>query len=129
MLKAWSPRFLSILRIVAALLFMEHGAMKLFGYPGPLEFAGGSLAPLMLVAALIELIGGGLIALGLFTRAAAFICSGQMAAAYFIAHYPNSFFPISNHGAEAILYCFLFLYLVFAGGGVWSLDAIRRGGR
>lgn len=129
MLKAWSPRILSILRIMSALLFMEHGAMKMFGYPGALEFAGGSLPPMLLAAALIELVGGGLIALGLFTRAAAFICSGQMAAAYFIAHSPNGFAPVANHGSEAILYCFIFLYFVFAGGGAWSIDALRRGGR
>lgn len=126
-LSAWSPRVLSILRIVAALLFMEHGLMKLFEFPGPQPGAADPLPPMLLAAAWIEVIGGGLIALGLFTRAAAFVCSGQMAAAYFIAHGSQGFWPALNGGDAAILFCFIFLYLVFAGGGPWSLDrAVRK---
>lgn len=126
-LSAWSPRVLSILRIIAALLFMEHGLMKLFEFPGPQPGAPDPLPPMLLAAAWIELVGGGLIALGLFTRAAAFVCSGQMAAAYFIAHGSQGFWPALNGGDAAILFCFIFLYLVFAGGGPWSLDrAIRK---
>jgi len=126
-LTAWSPRVLSILRIVAALLFMEHGLMKLFGFPGAQPGAEGPLPPMLLAAAGIEVVGGALVALGLFTRAAAFVCSGEMAAAYFIAHSPKSFWPGLNGGDAAILFCFVFLYLVFAGGGAWSLDrAIRK---
>lgn len=126
-LSAWSPRVLSILRIVAALLFMEHGLMKLFEFPGPQPGAADPLPPMLLAAAWIEVVGGGLIALGLFTRAAAFVCSGQMAAAYFIAHGSQGFWPALNGGDAAILFCFVFLYLVFAGGGPWSLDrAVRK---
>ncbi|MET0272931.1 MAG: DoxX family protein [Phenylobacterium sp.] len=122
----WAPRVLSILRIVAALLFMQHGLMKLFEFPGPQPGAPDPLPPLLLAAAWIEVVGGGLIALGLFTRAAAFICSGQMAVAYFMAHAPQGFYPALNGGEGAVLYCFVFLYLVFAGGGPWSLDAVVR---
>jgi putative oxidoreductase len=126
-LTAWSPRVLSILRIVAALLFMEHGLMKLFGFPAAQPGAEGPLPPMLLAAAWIEVIGGGLVALGLFTRAAALVCSGEMAAAYFIGHASKSFWPGINGGDAAILFCFVFFYLVFAGGGPWSLDrAIRK---
>jgi putative oxidoreductase len=126
-LTAWSPRMLSILRIVAALLFMEHGLMKLLHFPGPQPGVPDPLPPLLVAAAWIEIIGGSLIALGLFTRIAAFVCSGQMAAGYFMAHYPQSFWPGINQGDAAILFCFVFLYLVFAGGGAWSLDrAVRK---
>ncbi|CAN7346103.1 DoxX family protein [Phenylobacterium sp. LjRoot219] len=126
-LTAWSPQVLSILRIVTALLFMEHGLMKLFEFPGPQPGAPDPLPPMLLAAAWIEVVGGGLIALGLFTRAAAFVCSGQMAAAYFIAHASQGFWPALNGGDGAILFCFVFLYLVFAGGGAWSLDrAVRK---
>jgi putative oxidoreductase len=125
-LTAWSPRVLSLLRIIAALLFMEHGLMKLLHFPGPQPGAPDPLPALLLAAAWIETIGGGLIALGLFTRAAAFICSGQMAAGYFIAHAPQGFYPALNGGEAAVLYCFVFLYLAFAGPGPWSLDAVVR---
>jgi putative oxidoreductase len=125
-LAAWSPRMLSILRIVTALLFMEHGLMKLIHFPGPQPGAPDPLPTILLAAAAIEVVGGALIAAGLFTRAAAFVCSGQMAVAYFMAHAPQGFYPALNMGEPAVLYCFIFLYLVFAGPGPWSLDALVR---
>ncbi len=125
-LTVWAPRVLSVLRIIAALLFMEHGLMKLFQFPGPQPGAPDPLPAMLLAAAWIEVIGGGLIALGLFTRAAAFVCSGQMAVAYFIAHASQGPWPGINQGDAAILFCFVFFYLVFAGPGRWSLDAIMR---
>ena len=125
-LNAWAPRVLSVLRIIAALLFMEHGLMKLFHVPAPQPGAPDPLPAMLLAAAWIEVVGGGLIALGLFTRAAAFICSGQMAVAYFTAHAPQGFYPALNMGEAAVLYCFIFFYLVFAGPGPWSLDALVR---
>jgi Predicted membrane protein len=125
-LEAWSPRVLSILRIITALLFMEHGLMKLFHFPAPQPGVPDPLPTMLLVAAGIEIVGGGLVALGLFTRAAAFICSGQMAVAYFMAHAPQGFYPALNMGEAAVLYCFVFFYLVFAGPGPWSLDALMR---
>ena len=125
-LNAWAPRVLSVLRIIAALLFMEHGLMKLFHFPAPQPGAPDPLPAMLLAAAWIEVVGGGLIALGLFTRAAAFICSGQMAVAYFTAHAPQGFYPALNMGEAAVLYCFIFFYLVFAGPGPWSLDALVR---
>ena len=125
-LDAWSPRVLSILRIVAGLLFLEHGLMKAIAFPGPQMGVPHPLPPLLVAAAAIEIVGGGLIALGLFTRIAAFVASGEMAAAYFLGHFPRSVWPGLNMGGEAILYCFLFFYFVFAGGGLWSLDAALR---
>jgi len=122
-LMVWSPRVLSILRIVAALLFMEHGLMKLFHFPAPQPGAPDPLPALLMAAAWIEVVGGGLLALGLFTRAVAFVCSGEMAVGYFMAHAPNGFYPALNMGEAAVLYCFVFFYLVFAGGGEWSVDA------
>ncbi len=122
----WAPKMLSILRIMAGLLFLAHGSQKWLSFP-PGEHAGISLAAgLPAVAGIIELVAGILITLGLFTRPAAFLASGTMAAAYFIAHAPQNFFPVNNGGDAAILYCFVFLYLVFAGPGPWSLDARRR---
>jgi putative oxidoreductase len=125
-LNAWAPRVLSLLRIITALLYMEHGLMKLFHFPAPQPGAPDPLPAILLAAAWIEVVGGGLIALGLFTRAAAFICSGQMAVAYFMAHAPQGFYPAINMGEAAVLYCFVFFYLVFAGAGPWSLDALVR---
>jgi putative oxidoreductase len=122
-LDVWSPRVLSLLRIIAALLFMEHGLMKVFHFPAPQPGAPDPLPALLLVAAWMEIVGGGLLALGLFTRATAFLLSGEMAAAYFLAHAPKGFYPALNGGEAAVLYCFVFLFLVFAGGGEWSLDA------
>src|SRR5262245_6598172 len=116
-LSAWAPRVLSLLRLVAALLYMEHGLMKLFDFPAPQPGAGDTLSPLLFAAAWIEVAGGGLLALGLFTRPVAFICSGQMAVAYFMVHAPQGFYPALNMGEPAVLYCFVFLYLAFAGAG------------
>jgi putative oxidoreductase len=121
-LEPWTPTVLAVLRIVTALLFVEHGLMKLVGFPGHVPGLGA--LPLMLVAAgVIEVVGGLLITAGLFTRAAAFICSGEMAVAYFTAHMPKSVWPAMNGGDAAVLFCFVFLYLVFEGAGPWSLDA------
>ncbi len=122
-LDVWSPRVLSLLRIMAALLFMEHGLMKLFHFPASQPGAPDPLPTILTVAAWLELVGGGLLALGLFTRPVAFLLSGQMAVAYFMAHMPQGFYPALNGGEAAVLYCFTFLYLAFAGGGEWSLDA------
>ena len=124
----WAPRMLSLLRIVAALIFMEHGTQKLLGFP-PSDNPGPALFSLLGLAGVLELVGGLLLLLGLFTRPVAFVLSGQMAFAYWIAHAPQSFFPALNGGDAAILYCFAFLYLAVAGGGAWSLDnAIRNKG-
>ena len=127
MFAAWAPRVLSLLRIMAALLFMEHGLMKLVHFPAAQPGVPTPLPPLLIAAEWIEVVGGALIALGLFTRWAAFISSGEMAAAYFLFHAPHGFWPGLNEGDAAILFCFVFLYLVFAGGGAWSLDrAVRK---
>ena len=124
----WAPRLLSILRIVAALIFMEHGTQKLLGFPVS-ERDAPELLSLSGIAGILELVGGALLVLGLFTRPVAFILSGEMAVAYWLAHAPQSFFPVNNGGDAAILYCFVFLYLFAAGGGPWSLDAWLRGKR
>ena len=118
----WAPRVLSILRIVAALIFFEHGSQKLLGFP-PTDNPPAFLS-LSWIAGALELVGGALLALGLFTRPVAFVLSGEMAVAYWLAHAPRSFFPVLNGGDAAILYCFVFLYFAFAGGGPWSLDAM-----
>jgi putative oxidoreductase len=119
-LTAWAPRVLSILRIVTALCFMQHGTMKILGFPEPM--GPGPLPPLIMVAGILELVGGGLLALGLLTRPVAFILCGEMAAAYFIGHAAKGFYPALNGGEAAVLYCFIFLYLTFAGAGPWSID-------
>jgi putative oxidoreductase len=121
----WAPRVLSILRIVVALIFMEHGTQKLLGFP-PGDRPQPELFSLIGLAGALELFGGILLVLGLFTRPVAFILSGEMAVAYWMVHAPQSFFPIVNGGDSAILYCFVFLYLAVAGGGAWSLDNARR---
>jgi putative oxidoreductase len=135
-LLSWAPRILSILRIISGLLFLEHGSQKLLHFPprpmpppgappmggmGPPE---GLQALLMGSSGYFELIGGVLLVFGLFTRPVAFVLSGMMAVAYFMVHAPMNFFPILNMGEGAILYCFVFLYFVFAGGGPWSVDAM-----
>lgn len=120
-----APVALAALRVMSALLFLEHGLMKLFGFPGPQPGAPTPLPAILMAAALIEVVGGALLAAGLFTRAVAFLCSGQMAVAYFAAYAPRGFWPGLNQGDAAILYCFVFLYLVFSGPGAFSLDALR----
>ena len=117
-----SSLILGILRIVIGLLFLEHGTAKLLHFPVVPMFAHGQLSPILLASGVIELIGGALVALGLFSRIAAFICSGQMAVAYFMAHYPGGFFPILNGGELAVVYCFVFLYLAAAGPGDLALN-------
>ena len=117
----WAPRVLSILRIVAAFLFMAHGMQKILGLPVP-RAVETSLLSLSGVAGLMELIGGALLLVGLFTRPVAFLLSGEMAFAYFIAHAPQGFWPLVNRGELAALYSFVFLYFAAAGGGPWSLD-------
>ena len=114
----YTPCVLSIVRIVVALLILQHGLSRLFGFPSPLP--SPAMFSLYWFAGAIELVGGILLLGGLFTRSAAFILSGEMAFAYFFSHAPNSFFPILNRGDGAILYCFIFLYIVFAGSGPWS---------
>jgi putative oxidoreductase len=123
-LKTWEPRILSVLRIMAALLFVEHGTMKFFAFPAAMPGMSGGLPPLLLVAGLMELVGGALLAVGLFTRPVAFLLSGEMAVGYFLFHAPHSFYPALNMGEPAVLYCFVFLYLAFAGGGAWGVDAM-----
>ncbi|WP_028969993.1 DoxX family protein [Sphingomonas sp. URHD0057] len=125
-LERYQPQLRALLRIVTALLFMEHGLAKLFHFPVPQPGVPDPLPAILLAAAWIEVIGGALIALGLFTRLAAFICAGEMAVGYFMFHAPQGFWPIVNMGEAAILYCFVFLYLAAAGPGAWSLDGMRR---
>jgi len=127
-LELWAPKALSVLRIVTGLLFLEHGTQKLLGFP-PSEHAFPPLFSLMGIQGALELVGGFLIVIGLLTRPVAFILAGDMAVAYFMAHAPKGFFPTQNGGQLAILFCFVFLYLVFAGGGEWNVDAriARRG--
>jgi putative oxidoreductase len=121
----WSPRLLSVLRVVAALLFLQHGLAKLLRFPHVPMFDQLQPFSLLGLAGLIELVGSALLLVGLFTRPVAFIMSGEMAVAYFMAHAPRGFFPILNQGELAILFCFVFLYLAPAGGGPWSVDTIR----
>jgi len=122
-LNPWAPRVLSVVRIVAGLIFLAHGSQKLLGFPA--SDMNPPMFSIFWFAGAIELIAGTLITIGLFTRPAAFIASGTMAFAYFIAHAPQNFFPALNGGDAAILFCFFFLYLVFAGPGSWSIDAQR----
>jgi putative oxidoreductase len=122
----WTPRILSLLRIVAGVCFFEHGTSKLFGMPHNAMWDSLQLFSLMGLAGTLEVVGGFLVAIGLFTRVAAFILSGEMAFAYFMAHAPKSPFPVMNGGDAAILYSFLFLYIAFAGGGEWAVDALRK---
>jgi putative oxidoreductase len=122
-LAAWTPRALSVLRIITGLLIIQHGLGKLIHFPAFPAYANVQPLSLLGAAGFIELIGGALLILGLFTRPAAFILSGEMAFAYFIAHAPKDFHPLINGGTLAILYCFTCLYLSTAGAGPWSVDA------
>jgi putative oxidoreductase len=112
------PYILSVLRIVVALLFIEHGLQKYFGFPS----AGPPMRALLYVQGVVEIVGGILLLIGVYTRVVAFILAGDMAVAYFMAHFPRSFFPAVNGGDAAVLFCFVFFYFFFAGGGAWSLD-------
>jgi putative oxidoreductase len=123
-LAANAPRMLSVLRIVTALIFLLHGSQKLLGIP-PSENMPAFLS-FMWIGGFLELAGGLLLLVGLFTRAAAFVVSGEMAVAYWMFHAPRNLFPTLNGGDAAILYCFVFLYFVFAGPGPWSIDALWR---
>jgi putative oxidoreductase len=123
---AWAPRLLSILRIMAGLMLLEHGTAKLLKFPVVTTMANLNLSSMPGIAGFFELIGGALLLIGLFTRPVAFILSGMTAVAYFTAHAPRGFFPILNGGELAALYCFAFLYLAAAGPGPWSVDAQRR---
>lgn len=121
-LSPYQSSALAVLRIVTALLFIEHGTQKLFGFP-PAPYA---ITTLFFVAGMLELVGGTLILLGLFTRPVAFLLSGEMAIAYFTVHMPINFFPANNEGDGAILFCFIFLFMVFSGPGDWALDNRQR---
>ena len=121
-LAAWTPRALSLLRIITGLLIIQHGMAKIIGFPVIANFAKLSPWSLIGAAGFIELIGGALLILGLCTRPVAFVLAGQMAFAYFMEHMPISFFPANNQGDGAVLFCFIFLYLVFAGAGAWAID-------
>jgi putative oxidoreductase len=123
-----TPLLLSVLRVMTALLFMQHGTAKLLGIPAAPQFANLQMFSLSWVAGVLELVGGALLVLGLFTRPVAFILSGQMAVAYFLAHAPQDFYPLLNGGELAVLYCFVFLYLAAAGGGSIGIDALRKRG-
>ena len=122
-----APQLRSLLRIVAAFMFMQAGTIKLFGWP--MAMPGGGSPPMwsqVWIGAVLELVGGALLIAGLFTRPVAFILAGEMAVAYWQFHAPNGLWPVVNQGQPAVLYCFIWLYLSAAGGGPWSLDALRR---
>jgi putative oxidoreductase len=125
----WAPRALSVLRIIAAFLLTAHGSEKLFAFPAAPSFGQTPLMSLLGLSGVLEFGGGLLLLIGLFTRAVAFVLSGLMAVAYFMAHAPQGFWPIVNGGELAVLYCFVFLYLSAAGGGEWSADRILRSSR
>jgi putative oxidoreductase len=129
-LSRWQPQLLALLRIVTGLLFLHHGTQKFLSFP-PGEYAGSGWAFSNpgAYAGIVELVCGLLVAIGLFTRPAAFLASGTMAVAYWMAHAPQNPFPVNNQGDAAILYCFVFLYLAAAGPGPWSLDRNRDGRR
>ena len=120
----WSPRLLSVIRIIVGLMFMQHGLTKYFGFPVATP-AGFQALSMVGAAGVIEIVAGALIAIGLFARCAAFLASGEMAIGYFLYHAPRSFFPQANGGEAAIFYCFIFLYIALEGGGPWSIDAAR----
>jgi putative oxidoreductase len=124
MFSRYQPVALSLFRFITGLVLFQYGCAKILKIPAESMFKGVTIDSLYGAAGCIELVFGGLLILGLFTRPVAFILSGEMAFAYFISHAPHAFFPIINRGDAAILYCFIFLYIAFAGGGPWSLDAI-----
>ena len=122
----WAPCVHAVVRIIAGLLFLEHGTSKLLGFPTP-AMAQPALVSLLGLQGVIEIVGGLLVLVGLWTRPVAFILAGDMAVAYFMIHFPKSFFPMLNGGDAAILFCFVFLYLACRGAGPWSLDAKMHG--
>ncbi|MBB3610690.1 DoxX family protein [Rhizobium sp. BK602] len=122
----WTPHVLAILRIVTALLFLEHATMKFFQFPAAIPGVPYPLPTIIFIAGAIEVVTGLLIAAGFYTRIAAFVASGEMAAAYWMAHAPQGFWPTLNMGESAIMFCFIFLYLAFAGAGSWALDNVLR---
>jgi putative oxidoreductase len=124
---SWAPRLKSVLRIVAAFMFMQAGTMKLFAFPVGVPPNGGTVTLIsqMGIGAMLETFGGGLILIGLFTRPVAFLLAGEMAVAYFQFHAPQGFWPVMNGGVSAVIYCFVWLYFSAAGAGPWSLDAKR----
>lgn len=126
-LNKYQPQVLSLLRIIVGLVFLQHGMQKWFGIPvaNP-NFANITLMSMVGIAGVIEIVAGSLITVGLYTRAVAFIASGEMAVAYFMSHFPRGMTPMANQGSLAVLYCWVFLYLVFAGAGIWSLDYMLR---
>jgi putative oxidoreductase len=121
----WAPRLLAALRVMTALLFLEHGFVKLFGFPYGAAPGAQPLFSFLGIAGLIEVVGGWLLLLGLFTRPVAFVLAGEMAVGYFMVHAPLGFFPAINAGEPAILFCFIFLYIAAAGPGAWSVDEMR----
>ncbi len=125
--RSWAPQLLSILRVVAAFLFLQFGSAKWFAFPAAIMPGGGTapMGSLAWFAAVLEVVGGALLFLGLFTRPVAFILAGEMAIAYFHGHAPNGFWPVLNQGTPAVMFCFLYLYISAAGPGPWSLDAKR----
>jgi len=125
--KSWSPQLLSVLRIVAAFLFFQFGSAKWFAFPGAIMPGGGTAPPgsVAWFASVIEVVGGSLLFLGLFTRPVAFLLAGEMAIAYFYGHAGNGFWPLLNQGTPAVFFCFTFLYVSAAGPGPWSIDAKR----
>lgn len=123
-LTQWSPRALAVLRIVTALLFLEHATMKFLAFPAAMPGMEHGLPPLLIAAGVVEVSAGILVTLGLFTRLFALLASGEMAIGYFMVHLPQGFWPALNMGELAIMFCFVFLYLVFAGPGAWALDDV-----
>jgi putative oxidoreductase len=123
---AWTPRVLSLLRIMSALVLLQFALAKLFGFPVLAVLNNTPRFSLNWFAACIELAGGALLLIGLYSRCTAFVLSGLMAFAYFLGHAHRSFIPLLNGGNQAMLFCFIFLYLAFAGGGSWSVDALRK---
>lgn len=128
-LQSWAPRALSVLRIVTAFLFMMHGSAKLLHVPHQAMFDNLQLVSLMGLQGVLELVGGALLLIGLFSRPVAFLLCGDMAVAYFMAHWPKNWLPLLNGGDDAVLFCFVFLYLWLAGPGPWSVDARMGRGR
>jgi len=123
-LSRWQPQVLGLVRIVVGLLYLEHATQKFLAFPVP--FPIQPLPPLLAAAGIVEVIAGLLITIGLFTRLAAFLASGEMAIAYFYMHLPQGFWPVVNKGEVAILFCFIFLYIAAAGPGAWSIDGARK---